>query len=415
MPKPIERHSDVIVMGGGLVGLTLALALARQGATCRIIDPMAREAMVSPQADGRASALSSTSWQLLDNLGLGDALRPDACAIAGISVCEALKPGAIDFHAPDGHDGDPGGAMGAMVANHDLRVALLAAIDGISDIELQFGQAVSSVSVEADAAMVTLGDGSTFTAALLAGADGRGSPTRDQAGIAMAQWRYRQAGITATIAHDRDHGHTAYQIFYPAGPLAILPLNDDDQGRHRASIVWTVPQDRVSAYTGLSDRAFAAELAGHMGGFLGEIEMLSPRAAFPLGYHAAASMVAPRVALVGDAAHGIHPIAGQGLNLGLRDAAALAEVVADAVRLGLDPADSVMLGRYESWRAFDNLGMGVATDLLNRLFALPGEPASRLRRMGMSAVQRTGLARQFFVDEARGTSGELPKLLQPTA
>ena len=415
MPNPIDRRSDVIVMGGGPVGLTLALALARQGATCRIVDPMPREAMVAPHSDGRASALSSTSWQMLDNLGLAATLKPKACAIAGISVCEALKPGALDFHAAQNPGDNPADAMGAMLANHDLRLALLAAIDANRDIDVQFGQAVEHVAIADDGAFVTLGDGATFGAALLIGADGRGSPTRERAGIAMAQWRYRQAGITATIAHERDHGHVAYQIFYPAGPLAVLPLNDDEQGRHRSSIVWTVPQDRENAYTALSDRAFAAELAAHMGGFLGDVETLSPRVGFPLGYHAAASMVAPRVALVGDAAHGIHPIAGQGLNLGLRDAAALAEIIGEAIRLGLDPADAVMLGRYESWRAFDNLGMGVATDLLNRLFAIPGASASKLRRLGMSAVQRTGLARQFFVDEARGTSGELPKLLQPAA
>lgn len=417
-PAAGDAH-DAIILGGGLAGLALALALARQDMTSLVIDPSPRAPLADPAEDGRASALARTSWQLLVNLGVAERLGAAACPIDRIAVCEALKPGALDFAEeavePDVLGTQCPGVMGMMVPNAALRSALLDAADQQPAITLAYEARVAERRIGPHAAEVVLEDGRRFEAPLLVGAEGRASPTRRQAGIELTQWHYRQQGIVSAIAFERPHANTAYEIFYSDGPLAILPLTDDADGRHRASIVWTVPDDQAPAWLGLSDRAFAAALEEKMGGFLGTITMLAPRSAFPLGFHQASAMVSERLALVGDAAHGIHPIAGQGLNLALRDVAALAAVLDDAARLGLDLGDLAQLKRYEAWRGLDNAMMGVATDVLNRLFRLPGGAASAVRRFGLGTVQRSGLLKRFFIGEARGEAGDLPPLLQTAA
>ena len=412
-------RKDVLIMGGGLVGLALSLALARSGLTSAVIDRGDGEAMLSPAFDGRASAVSRSSWNLFGHLGLFDALSAKACPIERISVCEALKPGALDF----GHDGNENadanasgaGEMGTMLANDDLRMALYQAATAEPRIELLYQREASDWQIDAHNVTMTLSDGRTLQGGLLVGADGRNSAVRLKAGITLGHWKYGQNAVVCAISHEHPHHNAAYQIFYRDGPLAILPLLDDSDGRHRSSIVWTVSQDRFAAYLGLSDRAFAAELQKQMGGFLGNVSALSARSGYPLGYHQSASMTAERIALVGDAAHAIHPIAGQGLNLGLRDVAALVEVLGDGVLLGLDSGDAQLLTRYENWRGLDNVMMGAATDSLNRLFAVPGKAASAIRRTGMRMVGKSGLAREFIMREAKGESGELPRLLQPAA
>jgi 2-octaprenyl-6-methoxyphenol hydroxylase len=245
----------------------------------------------------------------------------------------------------------------------------------------------------------------------LIGAEGRGSPTREAAGIRIARWSYKHHAIVATINHDRSHGGIAYEIFYPAGPFALLPMLDD-AGGHRSALVWTVDEKDGPAMLGLSERAFLAEAQKRMGGFLGELALAGPRGAYPLGFHHAAKITGERLALVGDSAHGIHPIAGQGLNLGFRDVAALSQVLVEGVRLGMDAGDAQLLKRYETWRSLDTLMVAMATDGLTRLFGIPGKTASKIRRFGMTAVDRIPPLKRRFVDEARGSSGKLPLLLQ---
>jgi 2-octaprenyl-6-methoxyphenol hydroxylase len=397
-------HSDILIMGAGPAGLSLALALVHHGFGVRVIDRITPETLADTAFDGRASALATTSWQMLQNLGLADRLWREACPIDRIAVSDGLRKGALDFDA--GVDG-----MGVMLPNSLLRSALYEAAMADGDIDLVMAADIAHRSVDAHRATVALADGRIFTASLLVGAEGRISPTRDLAGIGLSQWSYRQRGIVTAVTLEKPHQNTAFEIFYPDGPLAILPLNDDDEGRPMASIVWTVPEGKADAWTSLSDRAFGAAVTQASGGFLGSIMPVAPRSSWPLTLCQASDMVAPRIALIGDSAHIIHPIAGQGLNLGLRDVAALADVLGEGARLGLDPGDLAQLKRYQQWRMLDNMMMASVTDVLNRLYGLPGKAPSLVRRIGMQLVGRTGLIRRFIIDEARGTSGDLPELL----
>lgn len=398
------QHSDILILGAGPAGLSLALAAVRHGLSVRVIDRITPQTLADTAFDGRASALASTSWQMLQNLGLGDRLWRDVCPIDRIAVSDGMRQGALDFDA--GVDG-----MGVMLPNSLLRAALYETASADDDIDLVMAASVTDRAVDAHRATVKLADGRTFTASLLVGAEGRVSPTRDLAGITLSQWSYRQRGIVTAVTLEKSHQNTAFEIFYPDGPLAVLPLNDDDDGRPMASIVWTVPEGKADAWMSLSDRAFGAALTRASGGFLGEMTPIAPRSSWPLTLCQASEMVAPRIALIGDSAHIIHPIAGQGLNLGLRDVAALADVLGEGARLGLDPGDLAQLQRYQNWRMLDNMMMAAATDVLNRLYGLPGGTPSLVRRVGMQLVGRTGLIRRLIVDEARGTSGDLPQLL----
>jgi 2-octaprenyl-6-methoxyphenol hydroxylase len=270
-----------------------------------------------------------------------------------------------------------------------------------------------AVTVDRGAAGVTatLDDGTTVRAPLLVAAEGRNSPTRTAAGINVARWSYDHAAIVGAFHHERPHGNVAYEIFYPAGPFALLPLPDDEIG-HRSAIVWSVKADHGPGLAKLSDRAFLAEAEARMGGFLGSLSAASPRSVYPLGFHHAARITGTRLALVGDAAHGIHPIAGQGLNLGFRDVATLAQVLVEGRRLGLDAGDAQVLARYERWRGVDTLMVAAATDTLTRLFGIPGRTASAVRRFGIGAVDALAPLKARFMAEARGESGQLPLLLQ---
>ena len=240
---------------------------------------------------------------------------------------------------------------------------------------------------------------------------GRNSRTREEAGIRVARWRYDHRAIVSVLRHQRPHDHVAYEIFFPSGPFALLPMSDD-AGGHRSAIVWSVPNEDAAGWLSLDDEDFAAEAEAAMGGFLGKIEMLAPRSSFPLGFHHAAQMTAQRLALVGDAAHAIHPIAGQGLNLGFRDVAALAQVLVEGARLGLDLGDAQLLDRYQRWRSLDALSVAFATDSLTRIYGVPGRTASAIRRFGMGLIERIGPLKSRLTSEARGTSGDLPLLLR---
>ncbi|MGZ8312574.1 MAG: FAD-dependent monooxygenase, partial [Allosphingosinicella sp.] len=240
----------------------------------------------------------------------------------------------------------------------------------------------------------------------------RNSPIRESAGIPIARWSYDHVAIVATVSHERSHENVAYEIFYPDGPFAILPMLAGDDGRPRSAIVWSVKADDAPAMLDLPERALAHEIERRMGGFLGPVALAGPRWSYRLGFHHAAQITDRRLALIGDAAHGIHPIAGQGLNLGFRDVAALAEVVVEGARLGLDPGDAQLLARYQNWRSLDTMMVAFATDSLTRLYSVPGRAASAIRRFGMGAVQKIGPLKERLMAEARGESGDLPLLLR---
>ncbi|WP_375394490.1 UbiH/UbiF/VisC/COQ6 family ubiquinone biosynthesis hydroxylase [uncultured Sphingomonas sp.] len=398
--------SDVIILGGGLVGATLAVALDTHGLSSIVIDPADPAVTLAAGFDGRASAVASASGRLLDAIGVGARLAGQGCAIRGIRVSDGLAPGALDF-TPDADDG----ALGTMYENKLLRRTLFEAADAASRVDLRMQTRAKTVDRSASGVTATLDTGAVVRAPLLIAAEGRNSPTREAAGITVARWKYDHTAIVGAFHHERPHDNTAFEIFYPSGPFALLPLPDDDIG-HRSAIVWTVDAKDAAGMLKLGDRAFLAEAEKRMGGFLGTLSHASPRASYPLGFHHAARITAERLALVGDAAHGIHPIAGQGLNLGFRDVATLAEVLVEGKRLGLDLGDAALLARYQRWRGLDTFMVALATDSLTRLFGIPGKTASAVRRFGISAVNAIPPLKDRFMAEARGESGDLPKLLQ---
>jgi 2-octaprenyl-6-methoxyphenol hydroxylase len=398
-------RADVIIFGGGLVGLALASALDSSGLSVIVVDPADPAPRGESAFDGRTSAVSSSSMRMLRTIGVADHLAEPGCPIWRIAVADGLNAGGLHF---DPEDQEP---LGFMHENRHLRTALHARAVAGKNIWLLWKSRVASVDRAAPGVVVGLEDGRKLQAPLLVGADGRNSRTRESAGINVARWKYDHQAIVSVIRHERPHEHVAYELFYPTGPFALLPMNDDDAG-HRSAIVWSVPNEDAAGWLSLGDDDFSAEAEAAMGGFLDKITMLAPRSSFPLGFHHAAQMTADRLALVGDAAHAIHPIAGQGLNLGFRDVAALAEVLVEGARLGLDLGDRQLLDRYQRWRSLDALSVAFATDTLTRLYGIPGKTASAVRRLGMSVVGRISPLRDRLMSEARGTSGELPLLLR---
>ena len=402
-------RSDVLISGGGLVGQALAIALSHHGLSSQIVDPADPVATIAPGFDGRASAIASAVWQMFGVLGLADRLAPQGCPIRAIKVSDGGQAGELDFVA----DADAP-ALGTMVENRQLRRALAAALAEAPLVRLFMPAKVVARGVDAHGVTLTHPDGTRFAAPLLIVAEGRRSPTRDAAGFTIANWSYHHHAMIGAVAHSRPHDQVAHEIFFPSGPFALLPLVDDAEGRHRSAFEWTVSEQDGPGFAKLGDRGFLAELGKRAGDILGTMELVAPRMTYPLGFHHSAQIVGDRIVLVGDAAHGIHPIAGQGLNLGLRDAATLAEVLVDGARIGLDLGDPALLARYQRWRGLDNLMVSLATDGLTRLFGIPGRTASFVRRTGLGAVQRMPALKRFFMDEARGEAGDLPRLLAGT-
>ncbi len=398
--------TDVLILGGGLVGAALAVALDVHGVSSIVIDPADPAVTLAPGFDGRASAVASASHRMLDAIGIGATLAGRGCAIRQIRVSDGLEPGKLDF-IPDASDG----ALGTMYENKLIRRTLFDAATAAEHVDLRMQTRAVSVDRGAAGVTMTLDSGDVIRAPLLVAAEGRKSPTREAAGITMAHWSYDHTAIIAAFHHERSHENIAYEIFYASGPFALLPLPDDDAG-HRSAIVWTVESKNAAGMLKLGERAFLAEATKRMGGFLGELSNLTPRSSYPLGFQHAARITDTRLALVGDAAHGIHPIAGQGLNLGFRDVATLAEVLVEGKRLGLDLGDAALLARYQRWRGLDTFMTAAATDTLTRLFGIPGKTASAVRRFGISAVDAIAPLKDRFMAEARGESGDLPKLLQ---
>lgn len=398
-------RADVIIFGGGLVGLAVASALDSSGLSAIVVDPADPAPRTTSAFDGRTSAVSSSSMRMLETIGVADHLAEPGCPILTITVADGLSPGGLHFE-PD--EDEP---LGFMHENRHLRSALQARAEKGPNTWLLWKSKIADVNRGDHGVVVALEDGRKLFAPLLVAADGRNSPMREAAGIRVARWKYDHQAIVSVLRHDRPHENVAYEIFYPTGPFALLPMSDDGEG-HRSAIVWSVPEEDAGGWLSLPDEDFAAEAQAAMGGFLGKIEMLAPRSSYPLGFHHAAQITAKRLALVGDSAHAIHPIAGQGLNLGFRDAAAMAQVLVEGARLGLDLGDRQLLDRYQRWRSLDSLSVAVATDSLTRIFGVPGKTASAVRRFGMGLIERVSPIKNRLMSEARGTRGELPLLLR---
>jgi 2-octaprenyl-6-methoxyphenol hydroxylase len=396
------QRFDVIIMGGGLVGLTLAIGLSHHGVRCAVVDPADPAVTLSPGFDGRVSAISSASWQMFRAIGVASILEGKGCPIERIWVSDGLEPGALDF-APE----DASEPMGIMFENRLTRIALQETAQKCADLVLFQPDQALSVERAPEGVTVTLASGTVLSGALLIGAEGRNSPQREAAGITVARWEYDHVAFVTAIEHEVPHANTAYEIFYPGGPFALLPM----QPGTRSAVVWTVPTRQASGMLALGERGWLHEAQKRIGGFLGDIRLAGPRSSYPLGFHHAARIIDTRLALIGDAAHGIHPIAGQGVNLGFRDAAALIQVIVEGMRLGLDAGDAQLLTRYQRWRALDTLSVTVAMDGLVRLFDVPGRTASAIRRFGLGAVQKMPPLKDRFMAEARGESGPLPRLL----
>jgi 2-octaprenyl-6-methoxyphenol hydroxylase len=404
-----EERSDVIIGGGGAVGLALACALADAlGPDCRIAVADRMPFGSGGAHDVRASALSAGSRQLLSALGIWPALAGHAQAVTAVDVTDAslddvFRPVLVSYdNTVDG--GEPATHI---VENERLTAAVLAAAGGRPSISLIGNAAVADFVPDEHGVSATLADGRRLRAPLLVAADGRASRLREVAGIGVVGWSYTQVGIVTTVAHEKPHRSRAVQHFLSSGPFAILPL----QG-NRSCITWTEQEDDGRAIVSLDDAGFLFEVGKRFGHRLGSIALAGPRALWPLEMHLARALVAPRLVLVGDAAHVVHPIAGQGLNLGLRDVAALTEVVADAARLGLDVGSSVVLARYERWRRTDAALSAAAFDGLNRLFSNDWTLLRTARSAGLGIVDRVPALKQFFVAEAAGLTGEVPKLLR---
>jgi 2-octaprenyl-6-methoxyphenol hydroxylase len=399
-------RADVIILGGGLIGLTLASALDSGGLSAIVVDPADPDQRTSAAFDGRTSAVSSSSMRMLETIGVADHFPEPGCPIRKIQVADGLDPGGLAF--------DPGAAgepLGWMHENRNLRASLRSRAEARSKLWLLWKSKADSVERGSSGVIVCLEDGRKLSAPLLAACEGRNSPMREAAGIRMAQWKYDHTAIVSVLRHQLPHENVAYEIFYPSGPFALLPMTDDESG-HRSAIVWSALSEDAQALLSLVEEEFAAEAKAAMGGFLGEVGLAAPRSSYPLGFHHAARITAERLALVGDSAHAIHPIAGQGLNLGFRDAAALAQVLVEGARLGLDLGDRQLLDRYQRWRSLDSLMVAMATDGLTRIYGIPGRTASAVRRLGMDFVDRMGPLKNRLMAEARGTSGDLPLLLR---
>lgn len=398
-----DLDADVLIVGGGMVGGTLALALARGGLGVALIDQAEPRALLAAGFDGRASAIALGSRRVLEGLDLWPLLRDEAAAIDDIRVSDGNSLFFLHYDHRDTGD-EP---FGHMVENRNLRKALATRLPSTPGLTLLAPAVVAERRRDDSGVAVVLDDGRRITAKLMIGAEGRQSPTREEAGIRLTRWSYRQTGIVCTVAHEKPHMGVAQEHFLPAGPFAILPLTGN-----RSSIVWTERSSLAPAIMALDEAGFLAELKSRFGDFLGELKVIGPRWAYPLSLQFAARTIGRRLALVGDAAHGMHPIAGQGLNMGLRDIAALAQVLVDAHRLGLDIGAATVLEDYERWRRFDNTLMLAATDGLNRLFSNSIRPLRLARDLGLAAVNRLGPVKRFLMRQAMGLSGDLPRLMR---
>ncbi len=409
--RPIDTgmtpDTDIAIVGGGLNGPALALALASAGFRVTLIDALPPGTTADPEFDGRAYAIALGSQRLLQGIGVWGAVGDHAQPINDIVVSDGqVGSGGSPLHVHFDHREIEEGPFGALIEDRWLRAALAEAVKG-AGIETSAPVRVTGQTIHPTHAELALEGGETLTCRLVIGCDGRGSGTAERAGIGRMAWSYGQTSLVCALEHEHPHHGIAHQMFFPEGPLAILPLPGN-----RCSIVWTEATERAEAVQAADDEGYLAALRPRFGDFLGEIRLAGRRYTYPLGLSLARAWTAERVALAGDAAHGIHPLAGQGLNLGLRDVAALAEVLTDAKRRGEDWSRPGVLERYARWRRFDTGGLALATDGLNRLFSNDNPVLRSLRDLGLGAVNAVPAARRGFMREAAGLTGDLPRLMR---
>jgi 2-octaprenyl-6-methoxyphenol hydroxylase len=403
--------TEVAIVGGGLVGLSLALALARGGISSVTVDPESPALRAADAFDGRASALALGSVRVLRGIGMWGALAAEASPIRDIRVSDGDS--SLFLHYDHRELGDE--PFGYIVENRFIRRALYASLALEPRAVLRAPDKALDVRSTPTHAEATLASGATLRASLIVACDGRPSPLREAAGIEALRWNYEQSGLVCSIAHEKPHNGIAHERFLPAGPFAVLPLNDAPDGTHRASIVWTERAELAELFARLPEDEFCDEIHERFGWGLGAIRLAGPRWVYPLVFVQAKKFHDGRLALAGDAAHGIHPIAGQGLNLGLRDVAALAEVLVDAKRLGLDPGSAERLEAYARWRGLDTVSMSAVTDGLLRLFSNDIAPLKLARDLGLAAVQAMPPVKRAFMRHAMGTMGSLPRLMRGEA
>jgi len=419
-----EDSSEVVIVGGGLVGLSLAVALGQAGIETLVIDGLPPSESLAPSFDGRASAISLASQRVFTALGLWDAIAPYAAPIRHIRVSDGRRGGQsggasglfLDYRESDLAMEGGEEAMGHIVENRALRYSLYQAVAKAATVKIVAPAKVSGVARSAGEAAVALADGRRLACRLVVGADGKRSALRRDAGIEAASWPYPQIGLVSTLAHELPHEGVAHEHFLPAGPFAILPLPDDEdeagRRRHRSSLVWTEREALARTALTFDDAAFAAACQSRFGDSLGKLTPIGPRFGYPLSFLLADRFHDHRLALVGEAAHAMHPIAGQGLNLSIRDVAVLAEVLVDAKRLGLDVGAAATLTDYSRWRRVDSLALCVVTDLLNRLFSNDFPPLRLARDLGLAAVDRVPPVKRYFMSHAMGLAGDLPRLIR---
>ena len=403
----MSDDAELLIAGGGLNGLLLGIACAGAGLEVVLVDREDPAVMLEQGFDGRSSAIAYGSQQVLSALGLWPAIAADAEPILEIRVADDNAPFFLHY---DHRELSTDAPLGWIVENRVLRRALIEHARSLPSLVFLAPLEVGVIETWPALAEAALSDGRRMTVRLIAAADGAASTLRRSAGIRTVDWRYPQTAIVTTVRHDRPHAGIAVEHFLPAGPFAILPMTGS-----RSSIVWTERAELAAGLLALPDAAFAAELAARFGEFLGAVEPVGPRWSYPVGLMLAERYVARRLALVGEAAHLIHPIAGQGLNLGIRDVAALAEIVIDARRLGLDIGDDALLRRYQQWRRLDAVLLAGVTDGLNRLFSNSIAPLRLIRDLGLAAVDRLPPLKRFLMRDAMGITGDLPRLVRGEA
>ncbi|MDZ4394809.1 FAD-dependent monooxygenase [Cypionkella sp.] len=404
----MEKDADIVIVGGGLNGPALGVALARSGLRVVVVDARPAGARAEAGFDGRAYALAVASKRLLEVIGVWAGLSGRVQPILQIKASDGVAgQGPAPFFLTFDHAEMEEGPMGFMVEDRYLYAAFLAAMEA-AGVTLISGETVISQVVSGAGVEVELASGRIVRGSVLVGCDGRASGVAARAGIGRTGWGYGQTALVTAIAHEKDHQGIAQQFFMPSGPLAILPL----AGGHHSSIVWSETEVQAAAIQALGDAEYLEALRPRFGDFLGEISLAGDRFTYPLSLTLANSFVAPRVALVGDAAHGVHPIAGQGLNLGLRDVGALAEVLIEARRRGEDIGAADVLERYQRWRRFDSTALALGMDGVNRLFSNDNPVLRMGRDLGMGLVNAVPGLRRKFMRQAAGLSGEVPKLLR---
>ena len=403
--------ADVLIVGGGMAGCSLACALAGTGFNVVTLDCVKQSAQTASEFDGRASAIAEAPKKMLDQIGMWRHLGKNFAPILDIRVADGESRLFLHYdHEDIGED-----AFGYMVENRHFRQAVFARLKELEKATYIAPIELKSVACEPEGVRAELSDGRRIKAGLLVGADGRQSQIRQDAGIKLTSWSYHQTGIVLTVDHEISHHNVAHEHFLPAGPFAILPLPGEAGQNNRSSIVWTEKDELVESIMALPEKDFAKEFNQRFGDFLGKVKFIGPRWTYPLTLQYAETSIAERMVLVGDASHGMHPIAGQGLNMGLRDVAALAEVLTDARRLGLDIGTASVLDDYEQWRRFDNTLMLAMTNGLNRLFSNDIALLKLARNIGLAAVNKAGPLKKVFMRHAMGSTGNLPRLLKGEA